>query len=66
MIDPPITSLMKNVNSRYTLVIETAKRARQISEGDAPLVWTDSKKPVSIAVNEIYDGKIGYLEAFKR
>ena len=42
------------VNSRYSIVLATAKRARQIIAGSEPL--TDSKncpKPLSIAVEEL-------------
>ena len=58
MIAPPLTALASKANSRYSLVIATAKRARQIADGDEPLVSCESKKPVTIALNEIADGKI--------
>ncbi|WP_406242135.1 DNA-directed RNA polymerase subunit omega [Tissierella carlieri] len=38
----------------------TAKRARKIIEGAEPLVETNSKKPVSIALEEVLEGKITY------
>ena len=60
MIYPPITELVKKTGSRYTLVIETAKRARQLSLGAAPLTEVDSNKDVSVAVNEVYEGKIAF------
>lgn len=63
MIYPPITELVKKTGSRYTLVIETAKRARQLSQGALPLCNVDSNKDVTIAVNEIYDGKIAVNKA---
>ncbi len=48
------------LSSRYTIVIAAAKRARQLVDHEKPLV-DDTKvdKPVSIAVNELYQGKIG-------
>ena len=47
------------VNSRYSIVIATAKRARQIIGGDEPLVENaKGKKPLSIAVEELYTGKV--------
>ena len=47
------------VNSRYSIVIATAKRARQIIGGDEPLVpHPEGKKPLSIAVEELYTGKV--------
>ena len=60
MIYPPITELVKKTGSRYTLVIETAKRARQLSQGAIPLTNVNSNKDVTIAVNEIYEGKIAF------
>ncbi|MGN0346008.1 MAG: DNA-directed RNA polymerase subunit omega [Lachnospiraceae bacterium] len=46
------------VNSRYSIVMATAKRARQIIAGDEPLVHADGKKPLSIAVEELNESKI--------
>ena len=70
MIDPKIDDLLAQVDSKYTLVILAAKRAREINsyynqlgEGRAefvpPLVETGLKnKPLSIALEEIADGDI--------
>ncbi|KAE9637209.1 DNA-directed RNA polymerase subunit omega [Defluviitalea raffinosedens] len=44
--------------SRYSIVIAAAKRARQIVDGDKVLVNTKVNKPVSIAVEELYQGKV--------
>ncbi|MBE6015927.1 MAG: DNA-directed RNA polymerase subunit omega [Lachnospiraceae bacterium] len=41
------------VNSRYSIVIATAKRARQIIDGSEPLVDGEGKKPLSIAIEEL-------------
>lgn len=49
------------VNSRYSIVIATAKRARQIIDGSEPLVDTKSKKPLSIAIEELCEGKVKIL-----
>ncbi len=65
MIYPPIADLVNKAGSRYTLVIETARRARQIFQGATPLVQTDSNKEVTIAANEIYEGKIGVIKSDK-
>ena len=46
------------VNSRYSIVLATAKRARQIIAGDSPLVDISCQKPLSIAVDELYEGKV--------
>lgn len=60
MIEPSVVSLLKNIDNRYTLVVLTGIRARQIIEGSAPLVDISSTKPVTIAINEISQGKITY------
>ncbi|MCF0127627.1 MAG: DNA-directed RNA polymerase subunit omega [Pseudobutyrivibrio sp.] len=47
------------VNSRYSIVCATAKRARQIIDGSEPLVnYKEGDKPLSIAVKELYDGDL--------
>ena len=63
MIHPSYTDLMAVVNSevepgehpvvnsRYSIVLATAKRAREIIAGEEPLVKSDSNKPLSIAVD---------------
>ncbi len=58
MIYPPITELVKKTGSRYALVIETAKRTRQLVNGAPKLSDVDTSKDVTVAVNEIYEGKI--------
>ena len=51
----------KVVNSRYSIVMATAKRARQIIAGDEPLVEGEGKKPLSIAVEELNESQIKIL-----
>lgn len=47
------------IGSRYTIVIAAAKRARQLVDHQNPLVdKIEVDKPVSIAVHELYEGKI--------
>lgn len=69
MLHPSYTDLMKAVNgdvegdtpvvnSRYSIVLATAKRARQIIGGEMPLVNGDGRKPLSIAVDELNSGQI--------
>jgi DNA-directed RNA polymerase subunit omega len=58
MLSPPINQLLKKVDSRYTLVIATAKRAREIIDGDKQLIEVDSYKPVTVAAYEIANNKI--------
>jgi DNA-directed RNA polymerase subunit omega len=73
MLHPSYTEIMSKVNSdveegnepvvnsRYSIVIATAKRARQLIGGDEALVRDYGQKPLSIAVEELYDGKIKIL-----
>ena len=49
------------VNSRYSIVMATAKRARQIIAGDKGLVESKGGKPLSVAVEELHQGKIRIL-----
>ncbi|WP_075720059.1 DNA-directed RNA polymerase subunit omega [Roseburia sp. 499] len=71
MLRPSYTDLMKVVNSgveigeepvvnsRYSIVLATAKRARQIIAGEEPLIDDIAgKKPFSIAVEELYNGEV--------
>ena len=74
MIHPSYVELMEKVNenvevgeepvvnSRYTIVAATAKRARQIIDGAEPFVkYTAGEKPLSIAVDELNEGVIKIL-----
>ena len=73
MLHPSYSDLMKVVNSevepgeapvvnsRYSIVMATSKRARQIISGDEPLVEGDALKPLSLAVEELNQGKIKIL-----
>ena len=59
MIKPGISELMENLDSRYTLAMMVAKRARELAlDTTTPLVKVKSDKPVTIAVNEVAAGKI--------
>ena len=52
----------KIVNSRYSIVMATAKRARQIIGGHEPMVKVKpGEKPLSIDVDELNQGKIKIL-----
>jgi len=73
MLHPSYSDLMKVVNSeveqgeapvvnsRYSIVMATSKRARQIINGSEPLVKSKIDKPLSIAVEELNQGKIKIL-----
>ncbi len=70
MLHPSYTDLMKVVNSdveqgdapvvnsRYSIVMATAKRARQLIAGEEPLIETNQTKALSIAIDELNEGKI--------
>ncbi|MFR5633271.1 MAG: DNA-directed RNA polymerase subunit omega [Monoglobales bacterium] len=71
MLRPSYTDLINVVNSevepgeqpvvqsRYSIVLATAKRARQIIAGEEPMVPAGpGKKPLSVAVQELYMGKV--------
>ena len=73
MLHPSYSDLMKVVNadvepgeepvvsSRYSIVMATSKRAREIIDGAEPLVKDDGKKALSIAVAELNESKIKIL-----
>ncbi|NLJ87000.1 MAG: DNA-directed RNA polymerase subunit omega [Firmicutes bacterium] len=58
MNQPPIEELLERVDSRYTLVVSTARRARQLLDGASQLVDANTTKPVTIALWEIGECKI--------
>ncbi len=60
MIEPPIADLLAKVDSRYTLVILTAKRARQLTAGSVRRIKVDTNKNVTVAVHEIAQDKVSY------
>lgn len=60
MADPSINKLLDVVDSRYTLVVLAAKRARQLLGGEEPKVVAKSSKDVTIALEEISGGDILY------
>lgn len=60
MIEPSFDKLLERVDSKYTLVVAAAKRARQLMSGAAPKTGETSRKPVTIALQEIAEGKLRY------
>ena len=61
MIEPSINKLLEKADSRYTLVMLAAKRARQLAEGANKLTKCESERPVTVAINEISEDKITYV-----
>ncbi|MEE3362108.1 MAG: DNA-directed RNA polymerase subunit omega [Anaerovoracaceae bacterium] len=61
MLYPSVDEIRKKADSRYTLVILAAKRARDIIDGYPKLVDDgDTEKPVSVAADEIAEDYITY------
>ena len=58
MLYPPMSELLENVNSRYLMVNVVAHRARQLSIESQLTGEVLPKKPVSVAIDEIADGKL--------
>ncbi len=73
MLHPSYSDLMKVVNSeveqgeapivnsRYSIVMATSRRARQLIGGDDAMIAGKEKKPLSVAVEELNQGKIKIL-----
>lgn len=57
MFNPDLKKMLKNCNSRYSLVVGVAKRAREIRDEAVKNEVLLDEKSVSTAINEIYDGK---------
>lgn len=58
MVEPTVTDLLKKVNNRFKLVVVTSKRARQLSAGKEPLVNKQEASTVTLAADEIAEGKV--------
>ncbi len=58
MLRPSVQDMKTLISSRYSVVIAVSKRAREIVEGAEVKIETDSIKPVSIATQEIFTGKV--------
>ena len=58
MINPSFEELEKIHVSRYAIVVMASKRSRRIVDGSKPPIQTKNKKPVSIAIEEIMEGKV--------
>ena len=60
MITPSVVDLLEKTKDRYSLVILTSKRARQIIDGSKPQVDAHSKKPLTIAIHEVDEDAINF------
>lgn len=62
IVKPTVTELLKKATNRYELVIATSKRARQISSGAEVKTKVKEESAVTLAANEIAEGKIEIVE----
>ena len=60
IVNPSIVELSEKVDSRYTLVVEASKRARQLVGGAQPLIDPKEMKPLMVAVEEVNRGLLTY------
>ncbi len=60
MLNPSLRNLLEEGESKYTLVMVISKRARQLIDGAKPRIETNSSKPVTIAMEELLEGKLEY------
>ena len=58
MVKPTVNELLEKVSNRYELVIATSKRARQLAKGDVALTNKKEASVVTLAADEIAEGKI--------
>lgn len=62
MVKPTVAELLTKADNRYELVIATARRARQIAAGNKPKTEVKETSPVTLAANEIAEGKVAIIE----
>ena len=58
IVKPSVTELLTKAQNRYELVIMTSRRARQIASGDEPKTKAKDESPVTLAADEIAEGKV--------
>ncbi len=58
MVKPTVNELLDKINDRYKLVVVTSKRARQLSQGAEPLTDKEEESMVTLAAQEIAEGKV--------
>lgn len=58
IVEPTVTKLLETVDNRFRLVTVTAKRARQIANGNTALTDVNERSVVTLAANEIAEGKV--------
>ncbi|PLX34279.1 MAG: DNA-directed RNA polymerase subunit omega [Clostridiales bacterium] len=65
MLNPSVNDLLKKIDSRYSLVIATSKRARQIIQEELETEGISTNKPISAAVDEFYNDKFHIVKSEK-
>ena len=60
IVDPSVLELLDHADSRYALVVEASKRAREVVSGAAPAINAEGMKPLKVAVEEINRGLLTY------
>lgn len=58
IVKPTVNELLDHAENRFALVIAASKRAREIANGDKVLTEVKEEAPVTLAANEINEGKI--------
>ena len=58
LVKPTVLELLEKVDNRFQLVVMTARRARQLAAGSTPLTKKEEPSPVSLAADEIAEGKV--------
>lgn len=62
IVKPSVSELLKKAKNRYELVIATSKRARQIASGAEVMTKVKEESAVTLAANEIAEGKVEIIE----
>lgn len=62
MVKPTVNELLDKIDDRFKLVIVTSKRARQLSEGAEPLTNKEEPSCVTLAAQEIAEGKVEIVD----
>ena len=62
MVKPTTAELLEKTDSKFRLVIATARRARQIADGSEKLTEVEEESPVTLAANEIAEDKVKISE----
>ena len=62
MVKPTVNELLDKIDDRYQLVVVTSKRARQLADGATPLTDKEEPSVVTLAAQEIAEGKVKILE----